>query len=106
MKLSSTRFAQRIGAGLVVAAIAGAGMARVQAQTETAFLIVLDKDALDYGPAPHLIPLDGVEALNSKVGLRDEMPSFSRARRTGTLAGSPSGPFPRVGRRKRAARTG
>jgi hypothetical protein len=73
----SSRFIGRIAAALVVAAVMGAGVARVTAQEEPAVLLVLDKDAVDYGPPPHLIPLDGVDSINSKVGLRDEMAYFS-----------------------------
>jgi hypothetical protein len=67
----------RIAAGLTAALMLSGGLPRVAAQEESAVLLVLDKDALDYGPPPHLIPLDGVDSLNAKVGLRDELPYFS-----------------------------
>jgi len=86
------RFAQRIGTAIGLAAVLGTGIGRLEAQTNAAVLLVLDKDALDYGPPPHLIPLDGVESLNSKIGLRDELPYFSgHVEQTVILPSGPGG---------------
>ena len=41
-----------------------------------AVLLVLDKDALDYGPAPHFLPADAVNPSIAGVGVRDELSYF------------------------------
>jgi len=76
-RMVSKRSFRQIGVAIGTAAVIGTAITHVAAQTDPTVLLVLDKDALDYGPPPHLIPLDGVDGLNSKVGLRDELPYFS-----------------------------
>jgi hypothetical protein len=57
------------------------GMAGERASAQTAdppppVLLVLDKDALDYGPPPHLLPDGAVDPTVAAVGVREELPYF------------------------------
>jgi molybdopterin-binding protein len=51
-----------------------------RAQTDTPgtppVLLVLDKDAIDFGPAPHLLPEGAVDPDLAGVGVREELPYF------------------------------
>jgi hypothetical protein len=66
--------------GLVGAAAMIIAAAPPPASAQTAdspvVLLVLDKDALDYGPAPHLLPDGAVDPDAAGVGVREELPYF------------------------------
>jgi len=48
----------------------------VQAQALPPVLLVLDKDAIDYGPPPHLLPEDAVNPDIAGIGVRDGLRYF------------------------------
>ena len=55
-------------------------------------LLVLDKDALDYGPTPHFLPADAVDLSVAAVGVRDELGYFqSHLHAQVTLTGGQNG---------------
>jgi hypothetical protein len=75
MLIVSNRFI----AAAIAAALAGAvsfSSSRVQAQALPPLLLVLDKDGIDYGPPPHLLPADAVDPDNAGVGVRDGLRYF------------------------------
>jgi hypothetical protein len=74
--MSFSHFTRRITGGFVVALLMGLG-AHLAAQTQSPLFVILDKDAIDYGPSPHLLPADAVDPLIAGVGVRDELPYFS-----------------------------
>src|SRR5437763_13289100 len=41
-------------------------------------LLILDRDALDHGPPPHPIPGEAVNDLIASVGVRDQLPYFTK----------------------------
>jgi hypothetical protein len=47
-----------------------------QAQGQAAYLLVLNHNAIDYGPAPHLLPADAVDSDVAGVGVRDGLHYF------------------------------
>jgi hypothetical protein len=75
MMIISNRFI----AAAIAATLAGAvwfGSSSVQAQALPPVLLVLDKDGLDYGPPPHLLPEDAVNPDNAGIGVRDGLRYF------------------------------
>lgn len=64
----------RFIAAAIAATLAGAVLfssSAVQAQELPPVLLALDKDAIDYGPPPHLLPADAVNPDIAGVGVRD-----------------------------------
>jgi hypothetical protein len=65
---------------LLVVALAGVAatpaIARAQTQDPAPLLLVLDKDAIDYGPAQHLLPGGAVDPDLAGIGVREELPYF------------------------------
>jgi hypothetical protein len=57
----------------------GIGLASrsVVAQSQSAVVLVIDKDAIDHGPPPHLVPAEAVNDLIASVGVRDPLPFFA-----------------------------
>jgi hypothetical protein len=68
-----------VGAGLALGfSILAPGLAFGQAPAQSQpVLLVLDKDAFDYGPAPHFLPPDAVNTDAAGVGVRDELSYFA-----------------------------
>ena len=64
-----------VAAAAVVAAVVPS-QASAQTTDSPAVLLVLDKDALDYGPAPHLLPEGAVDPDAAGIGVREELPYF------------------------------
>ena len=70
---------RRFVAAVIAAILAGAVLfsnSSVQAQALPPVLVVLDKDAIDYGPPPHLLPEDAVNPDVAGIGVRDGLPYF------------------------------
>jgi len=74
LKQIITAFA--LGAAIMGALAFSSVVARAQTQTAPTVLLILDKDALDYGPAPHLLPDGAVDPDVAGVGVREELPYF------------------------------
>jgi len=74
--LSSSNLARRIAGGVVVALLMSLG-ADLAAQTQSPVFVILDKDAIDYGPSPHLLPADAVDPLIAGIGVRDQLAYFA-----------------------------
>jgi hypothetical protein len=76
--MTATLFRNLVG-GISVACAIGVGLmcAPAAAQSQSPVLIVLDRSAIDYGPAPHLMPADSVNESVAKTGLRDQLPYFA-----------------------------
>jgi hypothetical protein len=65
------------GAVVLVGTLSGPGIAQAQTVTPDApVLLVLDKDALDYGPPPHLLPEGAVDVDIAAPGVPGELPYF------------------------------
>jgi hypothetical protein len=74
-----TIISNRFIAAAIAATLAGAvwfGSSAVQAQALPPVLLVLDKDGIDYGPPPHLLPEDAVDPDNAGIGVRDGLHYF------------------------------
>lgn len=71
------RFALATALAIVAGGFALVPGSRVAAQEPLPnVLLVLDKDAIDYGPAPHFLPADAVNPAIAGVGVRDELSYF------------------------------
>jgi hypothetical protein len=72
-------FATATAFAAAFAAAPGVFSVPARAQTQDAappVLLVLDKDAIDYGPAPHLLPDGAVDPDAAGIGVREELPYF------------------------------
>src|SRR4051794_19096545 len=68
-------------AGMLAATLHLSTVVRAQTQdTSPALLLVLDKDALDYGPPPHLLPADAIDPDLAGIGVREEPRYFQSHR--------------------------
>ena len=64
------------GAAIAYVLASSSVVAHAQTQDPPTLLLVLDKDAFDYGPAPHLLPEGAVDPDLAAVGVRDELRYF------------------------------
>src|ERR1700757_1805106 len=71
----------RITAAAIAVTLTGAAAltgvrAHAQSPAQPTVLLVLDKDAIDYGDPPHFLPADAVDPTIAGVGVREELRYF------------------------------